>query len=359
MSVLNDIEKIREVDPDNMYNCIFDLPEQMEKALKIAKDWKINPDDFIDIKNIVVIGMGGSAIGGDLVRTYLQSRIQIPFQVVRNYSLPEYIDDESLVIASSYSGNTEETLSALDDAIARKAMITAISTGGLMEDICKFNEIPMAKLPEGMQPRAAIGYSFVPLFIFLEKVGIIKDAEKELMGVINLLKETRSAFIEDVETDKNNAKFYAGKLHGKMPIIYSGPTLTDIVAVRWKGQICENAKNMAFANHYAEFNHNELVGYADAIKKHSKSLIVVQLRSTDEHKQITQRMDIVHKIILEFGIEVIEINSIGTTELERMFYLIQLGDFISYYLAVLNKEDPSPVKVITRLKDQLAANKKK
>ncbi len=166
MSVLNDIEKIRAVDPENMYNRIFDLPEQMEEALKISKKWEINADDFPEVKNIVVIGMGGSAIGGDLVRSYLASKLLIPFQVVRNYELPEYVDDETLVIVSSYSGNTEETLAALDDAIGRKAMIAAISTGGMLEDVCKFNEIPMAKLPEGLQPRAAICYSFVPTLLF-------------------------------------------------------------------------------------------------------------------------------------------------------------------------------------------------
>ena len=261
------------------------------------------------------------------------------------------------MIASSYSGNTEETLAALDDALERKAMIAAVSTGGMLEDVCKVNEIPLAKLPAGMQPRAAIGYSFVPLLIFFEKIGLIKDAVKELETVIALLKETRNNFIEDSDIENNPAKKLAEKISGRIPIIYTGPTLIDVVGVRWKGQICENAKNLSFANQYAEFNHNELVGWASSVKKKKKHLIVLQLRSTDEHAQITQRMDIVHKLISEVGIEVVEINSIGAIPLERMFYLIQLGDFVSYYLAVLNNEDPSPVKVINRLKDMLAKNK--
>ncbi len=358
MSILNDIEKIREVDPENMYNCIFDLPEQMEEALKISNNWKINPDDFPEVKNIVVIGMGGSAIGGDLVRSYLASKLLIPFQVVRNYVLPEYVDDETLVIVSSYSGNTEETLAAFDDAIGRKAMIAAISTGGMVEDVCKLNEIPMAKLPAGLQPRAAIGYSFVPTLLFFEKIKLIKNLKKEVESTIKLLKKTREEFIEDNDLDSNPAKKLANSIHGKIPIIYSGPTTTDVVGIRWKGQICENAKNLAFANQYAEFNHNELVGWAEPIKKFKKNLIVVQLHDSDDHIQVVQRMDIVHKLIAENGIDVLEINAIGATPLERMFYLIQLGDFMSYYLAVLNDVNPSPVEVITRLKDMLSSNKK-
>ena len=309
MSVLNDVEKIRSVDPENMYNRIFDLPEQMEEALKISKEWKIDPNDFPEIKNIVVIGMGGSAIGGDLVRSYLSSKLLVPFQVVRNYQLPEYVDDETLVIVSSYSGNTEETLSALDDAIGRKAMIAAISTGGMLEDVCKLNEIPMAKLPEGLQPRAAIGFSFVPTLLFFEKINLVKNLTKEVESAIKLMKTTRGEFIEDNKIDSNPAK-------------------------------------------------NELVGWADAAKALKKNLVVIQLHDSDDHIQIVQRMDIVHKLIAELGIEVIEINAIGVTTLERMFYLIHLGDFVSYYLAVLNNVDPSPVKVINRLKGMLASNKK-
>ncbi len=358
MSLLNDVEKIREVDPENMYNRIFDLPEQMEEALKISNNWKINPDDFLEIKNIVVIGMGGSAIGGDLVRSYLASKLLVPFQVIRNYVLPEYVDDETLVIVSSYSGNTEETLAALDDAVGRKAMIAAISTGGMLEDVCKLNEIPMAKLPEGLQPRAAIGYSFVPTLLFFEKIKLVKNLTKDVESTIKLLQQTRVEFIEDNDIDNNPAKKMAKSIFGKIPIIYSGPTITDVVGIRWKGQICENAKNLAFANHYAEFNHNELVGWADSINKFKKNLIVLQLHDADDHIQIVQRMDIVHKLIAELDVEVLEINSIGAAPLERMFYLIQFGDFMSYYLAILNDVDPSPVKVITRLKGMLASNKK-
>jgi len=355
LSILDDIEKIRAVDPDNMYNRIFDLPEQMKDALEISQKWKVIPDEFSDIKNIVVIGMGGSAIAGDLIRTLYASELMIPFNIIRNYELPEYVDDESLVIASSYSGNTEETLSAFNDALERKAMIAAVSTGGILKDVCEINQIPLVTIPSGMQPRAALGYSFIPVLVFLEKIGLLKNVVNDIEKMIAHLSITREIYIEDNPLNKNQAKQLAEKVHGKMLIIYSGPTLTDTVAVRWKGQICENSKNMAFANHYAEFNHNELVGWADTLKSQKNNLIVFQLRDRNDHPQIIKRMNIVKDIIEEYGIEVIDIQSKGESKLERMFYLIQLGDFVSYYLAILNNVDPTPVDVITKLKKMLSS----
>jgi len=352
---IDDVEQIRATDPGNMYNRIFDLPEQMEEALKIATAWDISPDDFSEIKNIVVIGMGGSAIGGDLVRTLLSSQLLIPFQICRHYQLPEYVDDETLVIASSYSGNTEETLSALDDALQRKAMIAAISTGGMLDDIAKLNDIPVANIPEGLQPRAAIGYSFVPLLIFLEKIGLVKDMVAQVKQTAKLLGSLRENYIESEPSEKNPAKRMAAQIHGRISIIYSGPTLTDVVAVRWKGQICENAKNMAFANQYAEFNHNELVGWSDSIEAHRDHLAVIQLIDADDHPRIARRMEIVGKLIEKQGVPVIEARSIGKTALERMFSLIQLGDFVSYYLAILHEVDPTPVDVIETLKKVLSS----
>ncbi len=352
--VLDDVQRIRAVDPQNMYNRIFDFPEQMADALTIGQNWKVSAADFSDIKNIVVIGMGGSAIGGDMVRSYLASKLQIPFMIVRNYDLPEFVDDETLVIASSYSGNTEETLSALDEALRRKSLIAAITTGGMMQEVAKLNDIPTAILPGGMQPRAALGYSFVPLLMFFEKIGLVKGAAKEIQNVIASMKIWREKYIEDSPVGSNPAKDLAAKLHGRMPIIYSGPTLTDTIGVRWKGQICENSKNLSFANQFAEFNHNELVGWAQTIEPYRDYLATVILHDSDDHPQVNKRMQIVKRIISELGVPVHDVHPLGTTTLERMFSLIQMGDFVSYYLAVLNEVDPTPVKVIERLKGELS-----
>lgn len=354
MSVLNDIEKIRAADPGNMYNRIFDFPEQVAEGLKLVRGWKINNDDFSDIKNIVVIGMGGSAIGGDLCRSLLAGQMLVPFQICRHYKLPEYVDDETLVIASSYSGNTEETLSALDDALHRKSMICALSTGGMLEDVAGLNEIPLLRLPAGLQPRAALGYSFAPIAAFLQKINLVSGITEQIGEALDALRSWRDDYIEDALVDGNLAKQLAQKMHGKIPIIYGGPTLTDIVAVRWKGQICENGKSLAFANIYAELNHNELVGWSDLIKPYADRLIVIQLRDTGDHLKISDRMNIVKEIIQKQGVEVIDVMSRGSSDAARILSLIQLGDFASYYLAILNEVDPTPVEVIETLKNALA-----
>ena len=309
MSILDDVDQIRTFDPANMYNSIFDFPEQIADALKVGKLWQLNPSEFLGIKNIVVIGMGGSAIGAELLRSFLSTRLLVPFDICRHYVLPEYVDDETLVIASSYSGNTEETLSAIDDAIKRKAMLVAISTGGLLGDLAKLNDIPLAKLPTGLQPRAALGL--------------------------------------------NPAKLLAEKMHQKVVIIYTGPTLTDAVGLRWKGQLCENSKNMSYTNQFSEFNHNELVAWSETIEQHKDHLMVVILRDMDDHTQIRQRMNIAKDIIQSREVEVIDVHSRGERPLERMLSLVQLGDFVSYYLAILNKVDPTPVNVIEAMKQAL------
>lgn len=354
MTILNDVEKIRATDPDNMYNSIFDFPEQLEKALKLVNGWNFSTDDFSEIRNIVLIGMGGSAIGGDFVRSLLASRLLVPFEVSRKYNLPEYVDDESLVIASSYSGNTEETLSALDDALSRKSMIAAMSTGGMMGEVAKLNEIPILSLPSGMQPRAALAYSLVPILAFLEKIGLVSGIAAEITAARSNLESLRDQYIEDRPVDDNQAKTMAQKLHGKIVIVYGGPTLTDSVAMRWKGQICENGKNLSFANVYSEFNHNELTAWCDVVTPHREHLVVVQLKDSDDHPKISRRMEIVKEIIEKSGVEVIEAESKGGGPLERMLSLVQLGDYVSYYLAILNEVDPTPVEAIETLKKALS-----
>ena len=355
MSVLNDLEALRALDPSNMYNTIFDLPEQMAKAQKMASGWNVPAEEFPDIRNVVVVGMGGSAIGGDLARTYLAGEMLVPFTVCRNYQLPEFVDDETLVIASSYSGNTEETLAAVDDALDRKAMMAVLTSGGLLEEVARLNEIPMLVLPGGLQPRAAIGFSFVPLMMFLEKVGLVKDVQSRLKTAISALQSWRDRMVEDQPDSGNPAKQLAQLLHGKIPIIYGGPVLTDVVAMRWKTQICENSKAMAFCNVYPEFNHNEICGWSKLTMDQKDGLIVINLRSGDDHERIAARMDAVKRIIEEQDVMVIDLWAAGESRLERMLNLIQMGDFVSYYLAILNETDPTPVSAIEDLKKELAA----
>ncbi len=352
MERLDSSEDIKKIDPSGMYEKIYKFPEQLEEAARIGRSLKPDKKYFTGIKNIIVAGMGGSAIGGDLVRSYLADKINIPFFISRHYRLPRFADKNSLVISSSYSGNTEETLSAFDDALKRHAKIACITTGGELGRLAGENKFLTAQLPKGYPPRAALGFSFVPLLFLLSKLGFVPDVDKDIANLITELKSFRDTYSIDAEINDNQAKSIAGKMYGRIPIIYTGPELIDTVGTRWKGQICENAKSLAFHNQFPEFNHNELVGW-NKIDNYRDKLIVFYLKDSNDHDRVAKRMSVVKRIINEQEVEVVEVNSKGTSPLIRMFSLIQVGDFASLYLAILNNIDPTPVKIIDFLKDEL------
>jgi glucose/mannose-6-phosphate isomerase len=357
MHPLDEIEKIKNLDPGGMYQRIYQFPFQFEEGLKLTKQTQLPPSlEMNEIKNIVVAGLGGSAIGGDLVRSYLAEKLNIPFFICRNYTLPNFVDSSSLVFVSSYSGNTEETLSAFKDAMGRKVEMICLSSNGKVEQIASEKGIPCVHLPKGFQPRAALGYSFVPILAMLERLGFVPGEVNNIENTRKFLEENRNRFRVEQPLEKNDAKKLAAKFHGKLPIIYASNDHFDAVSTRWKGQFCENAKMLAFNNVFPEFNHNELVGWKN-LSHYGDDLIVVILKDREDHPRIRRRMEIVSSIIQKKDVEVIQIESNGEDLLSRMFSLIQLGDFISFYLAILNQEDPSPVKVIDYLKDELAKGK--
>ncbi len=353
MNTLDHKDQIKKIDQSGMYEVIYNFPAQFEDGLKRTQDVYLHKWGLRQIRNIVVAGLGGSAIGGDLVRSYLAERIDIPFIVCRNYTLPNLVRPSSLVFISSYSGNTEETLSAFDDALQRGAKIICMTSNGKVDEIASRKKIPCVYLPKGYQPRAALGYSFVPVLMLLDKLGLVQDEVANIMKAKEFLEENRNKYEVEVGTAENPAKTLAIKLHKKLPIIYASNDHFDTVSTRWKGQFCENAKMLAFNNVFPEFNHNELVGWK-VLSDYQEDLIVVILRDKEDHPRIQRRMDIVKGIIERLQVEVIEVESSGENLLSRMFSLIQLGDFTSFYLSILNEEDPSPVKVIDFLKNELA-----
>jgi glucose/mannose-6-phosphate isomerase len=356
MNLLDDISEIKKIDQKGMYDLIYQFPEEFERALNIAEATKL-PDWKADqIENIVVAGMGGSAIGGDLVRSYLAEKLSIPFFICRNYTLPNFVGESTLVFVSSYSGNTEETLSAYDDAKRRGAKIIAISSDGKVKEEAIQDKIIYVNIPEGFPPRAALGYSFVPILVLLERLGFVQGEKEEIRKTKEFLSSNRSKYRMELGIEKNLAKKIALELHRKLPIIYAGNDHFDAVSTRWKGQICENAKMLAYSNVFPEFNHNELVGWK-ILSGYRDHLSVVILKDREDHIRIKRRMEIVKGIIEKEGVKVWEIESCGETLLSRMFSLIQLGDFVSFYLAILNREDPTPVKVIDFLKNELAKQK--
>jgi len=353
MKSLDDLSYIKKIDPQGMYDLLLSFPVQVDTAYAIGQRCPLPEVKPSSVKNIVVAGMGGSAIGGDLARSYLAEDLKIPFLICRNYTLPGFVGPDSLVIASSYSGNTEETLEAYQQAKDAGAKLLAITTGGELAEKASADGIPLIEIPPRLPPRAALGYSLVPLLVSLWRMKLAPDRCMDFFEGEHILKEGVEEYKVEVPLSENLAKEMATKLHRKLPIIYSATDHFDAVAVRFKGQLCENSKMLSFFNFFPEFNHNELVGW-NKLYDLQPHLAVVILRDEDDHHRIRRRMELVKGIVEGLDVPVYELESKGGCLLERMFSLIQLGDFISFYLAILNEVDPTPVEVIDYLKTELA-----
>lgn len=349
--MLDEREKLKQLDKEGMFDLIYKLPEQCEEAVKIA-DSAVKGLKFHNIVNVVISGMGGSAIGGDLTRMMAQDSCYIPIVVNRDYHLPSYVDERTLVIASSYSGNTEETLAAYNEAKEKKAKIVAITTGGELKNKAMADEVPVITIPAGMPPRAAIGYSFMPLLVLLEEAGIIRNCTKQIPGAIELMKKVRQDLEPQVPEDKNPAKALARRLYGKIPVIYGSQGVTDALAVRWKGQMNENGKHPAFFNVFPELNHNEIMGF-EGEPRLLKMMEIVILRSPEENERVKKRIEITSALIREMVSGISEVWPLGETRLERIMYHLIFGDYVSAYLAVLNEKDPTEIDFINTLKSRM------
>lgn len=281
-------EEMRTIDISNMFAAVKGFPDQIREAVRIGSEAKVTLA-VRGVKNIVLCGLGGSAIGGDLLRSYLASELKVPFAVNRNYTLPAYVGPSTLVIISSYSGNTEETTTAHREAIKRKAKILCISTNGLTEKIAKSTHAPLIKIPGGLQPRAALGYSFFPLLLALSRLGFIKSRPRDIKETLVLL-DHKAVEYSSTDAASNLALQLALKLQGRLGIVYSSTERFDAVNTRWRGQIAENAKALCFGHVLPEMNHNELVGWS--IRKDLlKEIQVFFLRDKEDHKRIRVRMD--------------------------------------------------------------------
>ncbi len=325
-----------------MDQLIAGFTAQLREGIAIGKAAQLNPHQY-PITNIVVTGLGGSGIGGDLVSEFIADELRIPFSVNKDYFLPSYVNKNSLVIVSSYSGNTEETINALQIALNRKAKIVCISSGGKIIQTAKDKGLDHIIVPGGNPPRASLGYSLVQQLFALHHLGIIPNQfEQELQSAIALLDGHETAICEE-------AKKIAGQLQNKIPTIYT-TTPMAAVAVRFRQQINENAKMLCWHHVIPEMNHNELVGW----RKKSNDWAVVFLRNENDYSRNVQRIAINKEIISQYCGTIVDIFSKGTSHIERALYLIHLTDWVSYYLAEQQKMDAVEVQVIDFLKNSLA-----
>lgn len=345
------LHEIRRLDPTGMYDWIKGFPDQVEEAVRIGTSARIRVSTR-GIRNIVLAGLGGSAIGGDLLRSYLSGSLAVPFIVNRHYTLPVFVDRSTLLIVSSYSGNTEETIAAHREAIRRKAKILCVTTGGQTATIATRHQQPVLKIPAGLQPRAALGYSFFPLLVVFSSLKLIPKKEKEIKETLDVLRRMTADW-SDPASPENAPLRLAEAVKGNFPIVYSSVEHFDAVGLRWRGQIAENAKQLGFGHVLPEMNHNELVGWK-ALPDLLKRFHVVFLRDKQTHKRVAMREEITKSILTGKAGGVHEVWSQGESLLARMFSLVYFGDWFSLYLACLNRENPTPVEVIDQLKSELA-----
>lgn len=312
-----------------------------------------NPDnDGRNITKVVVVGMGGSALAALLVKSWLKSELTVPFEVVRTYDLPEYVDHNTLVIASSYSGNTEETLSGFLQAQNRFAQLAVLSSGGKLRDNAERGNIVHVLIPTGIQPRMAMIYMLRGLTALLAHFGVInQDRFAEIASAADWLGQETKNWLPSTSTDKNLSKQLALMSVGKTSIFYSGGLMAPI-AYKWKISWNENAKNVSFCNEYPEFNHNEFIGWVS--HPIEKPFAVFDILSSFENPRILKRFEVSNRLLSGKRPKAQEIKLAGDTPLKQMLWGCVLADFTSIYTGILNGVDPTPVVLIEKLKKELA-----
>ena len=326
-----------------MLELIKKLPDEIEEALEF------DLPEFKGVKNIVFGGMGGSGISGDLVSAYF-SDAKIPMKSVHDYDIPHYVDKDSLVVVTSYSGNTEEALSIFEKAISKGARVMAISSDGKLETAAKGKGIPFIKIPSGFPPRTALGWLFVPSFLTVAAIlgKDVEDLKKQLRNVADFLRRLQPEF-EDLDSLAHDL---ANKFYLRIPVVYSSSKFYPTV-YRWKTQINENAKAFAHVAELPEMDHNEITGLINP-KELVELLWVVFIMDRDDHERVKIRVKETEDLIKDSVMGTTVIEPEGETLLERMFYVIYLGDYISYFLSLNYNVDPVSIPRIDELKRRLS-----
>jgi glucose/mannose-6-phosphate isomerase len=350
MTDLDDLQSYKKHDPQGMLGHIRNLPGLCRQAWQMAESFEL-PAEYRQVYKVVVLGMGGSAIGGDLAAGLISDEAGIPIIVHRDYNLPAFVNEKTLVIASSYSGMTGETLSSFRQALDTDSKKLVITTGGILGELAKEHGIPVFSFDYKSQPRAALPFSFLAILCFIQKLGFIDDKSSDVAEMVGTLEQLAREINETIPVKQNQAKQLAESLYGKLAVIY-GAGVTAAPAHRWKTQFNENGKAWAFHEVFPELNHNAVVGYRFPPQLAAK-ITVVMLRSGYLSEPILRRYQITGQLLDKAGIGYHLIDGAGKGKLAQMMSLVLFGDYVSLYLAMLNQIDPTPVEEIDFLKREL------
>ena len=347
---LDDAEAVRALDPGGMLGIVAGLADQVRDGY--ARGRALDPVPSPDgVASVAFCGMGGSAIAGDVLRVLASPRLGVPIAVVRTPELPEFVGPHSVVVASSYSGGTAETLALFEAALARGARTIALTSGGTLADRAAAEGVPVVIVPGGLMPRAAFGTLTLATLGAFEAMGMVpaladdvEEAAAELGGVI-------ASAGPDVATASNPSKALALRLVGRVPVVWGAEGIAAVAAARWKAQFNENAKVPAFASALPELDHNEVVGWSAG---QGDRFAVVALRHPGEHPDVASRFALSLEIAASSGALVHEVHARGSSALARLLTLVQVGDLVSTYLGLARGVDPTPIEAIARLKAALA-----
>jgi glucose/mannose-6-phosphate isomerase len=352
---LDDLDTFKQIDTLDMLSEIDNLPDQLDSACQLGLN--LDLPDWKDLRQVVIAGMGGSAIGADLLASYCASLAPIPVFVQRDYGLPLFARGaETLVICSSHSGNTEETLEAFEAARKAACRIVVISTGGELARRAQENNIPLWQFEHTGQPRAAVGFSFGLLLAMFQRLGFIPDQKEALDDALAAMKRSQERIKADIPTAKNPAKRYAGQLMGRWVTIVASDLMTT-VARRWKGQINEIAKAGANFEFLPEANHNTIAGTMHPQEVLNPHIMILFLRAPSDHPRNRLRSDLTRKAFMLEGMNTDHVDARGRTPLAQMWTMILFGDYMAYYLAMGYGVDPTPVQVLVEFKDAMAEAK--
>jgi glucose/mannose-6-phosphate isomerase len=348
LTLLDQPEEIEAIDKGGILKMCERMPHFGREAFEQAKRMAISLEKP---HNIIIAGMGGSAIGGELLRSWLRDTSKTSISVSRSYTLPAYADDRSLVVAISYSGETEETLNSFLEAVERRCMVVTITSGGHLKRFSESLGVPCVTVPEGLVPRAAIAHMFFPLVFLMDRAGVVKETEEEVEESLRVLRKVSDENSPKTPLKNNKAKKLALALEGKIPIIY-GFGQYRAVAQRLKCQFNENSKIPSYFEAFPELDHNEIVGW-EAAKDITKHFALLILRDPKEPTEIKHRIEITKEIASAKVARILEIKAQGHRKLARLLSTMHLGDFASVYLALLRGVDPSQTISIDNLKREM------
>jgi glucose/mannose-6-phosphate isomerase len=354
VTALDDLNEIAKLDSQDVLGAVERFADQVREGWEIGRGAKGLPEgDGLD--SIVVLGMGGSGVSGDVVQSVLEPRLFVPFRTVKGYGpLPEWVGRNTLVFAISYSGSTEETTAALEEAQARGARIVALSSGGPLAETAAEQGLAHVAIPTGLQPRASLGFLTLPMLAVLSRIGLTPDLEDDVREAVEVLGNLGDRCHRKIPRPDNPAKLLAGRLEGKVPVVYGGVGVGATAAYRFKCDLNEYAKSPAFWNQLPELDHNEIVGWNRLSELTSERFVGVLLRDSGDHPRVALRFDITRRLIEDKLSDVVVVESAGGSALTRLLSLVLQTQLASIYLALLYGVDPGPVEVISQLKSELA-----